>query len=347
MKIFNKEFSNYILSLNSYVKRSIAILVDIALCVLCTWLALILRLEELLLFKNLTLSPVIISILIAIPIFWAFGLYKTIFRYTGIPIIFTIFTSTSIYGLVYFLIVGAYGLEGVPRSIGIIQPILLLFSILASRLSIKYILAVNISKKKNQHSKKNILIYGAGDAGRQLLISLENNFEFKVVGIIDDNVQFQNRILLGQKIYSFSEIENLIKTKDVSIVFLALPSVSRSKRNQIIDKLEKYKLVVKTLPSISELVEDRISISHIKDYNIDDLLDRDEVKPDYKLLNKNINSKVVLVTGAGGSIGSELCRQIVKLKPLKLLLLEFNEYALYKIYDELSSYNKNLSLIPY
>ena len=153
MKIFNKEFSNYILSLNSYVKRSVAILVDIALCVLCTWLALILRLEELLLFKNLTLSPVIISILIAIPIFWAFGLYKTIFRYTGIPIIFTIFTSTSIYGLVYFLIVGAYGLEGVPRSIGIIQPILLLFSILASRLSIKYILAVNISKK-NQHSKK-------------------------------------------------------------------------------------------------------------------------------------------------------------------------------------------------
>ena len=218
MKIFNKEFSNYILSLNSYVKRSVAILVDIALCVLCTWLALILRLEELLLFKNLTLSPVIISILIAIPIFWAFGLYKTIFRYTGIPIIFTIFTSTSIYGLVYFLIVGAYGLEGVPRSIGIIQPILLLFSILASRLSIKYILAVNISKKKNQHSKKNILIYGAGDAGRQLLISLENNFEFKVVGIIDDNVQFQKRILLGQKIYSFSEIENLIKTKDVSSI---------------------------------------------------------------------------------------------------------------------------------
>ena len=100
------------------------------------------------------------------------------------------------------------------------------------------------------------------------------------------------------------------------------------------------------MPSISELVEDRISISHIKDYNIDDLLDRDEVKPDYKLLNKNINSKVVLVTGAGGSIGSELCRQIVKLKPLKLLLLEFNEFALYKIYDELSSYNKNLSLIP-
>ena len=112
-----------------------------------------------------------------------------------------------------------------------------------------------------------------------------------------------------------------------------MPSIGRHKRNQIIKKLSKYKLIVKTLPSISEIIDGRVTISDIKDLNIDDLLNREQVKPDRKLLNKNIKNKVVLVTGAGGSIGSELCRQIIKLKPSKLLLLELNEFALYNIYE--------------
>ena len=124
-----------------------------------------------------------------------------------------------------------------------------------------------------------------------------------------------------------------------------MPSIGRHKRNQIIKKLSKYKLIVKTLPSISEIIDGRVTISDIKDLNIDDLLNREQVKPDRKLLNKNIKNKVVLVTGAGGSIGSELCRQIIKLKPSKLLLLELNEFALYNIYEELIAYNKNLKII--
>ena len=123
-------------------------------------------------------------------------------------------------------------------------------------------------------------------------------------------------------------------------------SISRNKRNQIIEKLNQYKIIVKTLPSISEIVDGRITISDIKDLNIDDLLNREQVEPDINLLNKNINLKTVLVTGAGGSIGSELCRQIVRLKPNKLLLLELNEYAVYKIYEELISFNRNLKIIP-
>ena len=117
------------------------------------------------------------------------------------------------------------------------------------------------------------------------------------------------------------------------------------KRNQIIQTLNQYKLSVKTLPSVSEIVDGRITVSDIKDLNINDLLNREEVKPDIKLLNKNVNSKIVLVTGAGGSIGSELCRQIVKLNPEKLLLLELNEFALYKIFEELKDLNKNLKII--
>ena len=159
-----------------------------------------------------------------------------------------------------------------------------------------------------------MLVYGAGDAGRQLVTALENSPEFKVVGFLDDNEQFHKQILLGQNVYSPAKLEKLVKSKDISLVFLALPTISRNERNKIIEKLNKYKLIVKTLPSISEIVDGRITISDIKDLNIEDLLSREQVKPDLKLLSKNISSKTVLVTGAGGSIGSELCRQNYKIK---------------------------------
>ena len=339
-----KELPNSILSLHRYSKRSIAIITDIGLCVLCTWLAFTLRLEELILFKDFNIYPALISIFIAIPTFWLFGLYRTIFRYTGLSIIFNILASTFTYGLLYFLIIGVYSIEGVPRSVGIIQPMILFFGIISSRLIIKYILNHNYSSKKTLN-KKNVLVYGAGESGRQLVEALENNPEFKVVGFLDDNEQLQRQFLLGKTIYSTIKLENLVKTKDISLVFLALPSISRARRNQIIENLNQYKLSVKTLPSISEIVDGKITISDIKDLNVDDLLNREEVKPDIKLLNKNINSKTVLVTGAGGSIGSELCRQIIRLKPKNLLLLELNEFALYKIYEELLSFNKNLKII--
>ena len=339
-----KKFLNSILSLHRYSKRTIAIITDIGLCTLCTWLAFTLRLEEFILFKNFNFYSVFVSIIIAIPVFWLFGLYRTIFRYTGLSIILNILASTFVYGLFYFLIVGFYGIQGVPRSIGIIQPMLLFFGIIGSRLAIKYILTGNYSFKKS-FNKKNVLVYGAGESGRQLVTALENSLEFKVVAFLDDNEQLHRQFILGKTVYSTIKLENLVKTKDISLVFLALPTISRSKRNQIIENLNQYKLTVKTLPSISEIVDGRITISDIKDLNVDDLLNRDEVQPDIKLLNKNINSKTVLVTGAGGSIGSELCRQVIKLKPKNLLLLELNEFALYKIYEELQSYNKDLKII--
>jgi FlaA1/EpsC-like NDP-sugar epimerase len=345
MSEFIKEFSENVLSLHRYAKRSVAIVTDMALCILSTWLAFVLRLEELILFRDLSLIPAVISIIIVIPIFWLLGLYRMIFRYTDFSIIFTIFTSTLIYGLLYFLVIGVYGLPEIPRSVGIIQPMLLFFMIIISRLSVKYLLTNSYTFKNKISKRRNVLIYGAGDAGRQLIIALENSPEFKVVGIIDDNQQFHRQVLLGQTIYSPSKLERLIKVKNVNLVFLAIPSISRNKRNQIIEQLKKFKLAVKTLPSISEIVDGRITVSDIKDLNIEDLLNREQVKPDPKMLNKNIDSKIVMVTGAGGSIGSELCRQIIRLKPNKLLLLELNEFALYKIYEELKTYNKDLNII--
>ena len=172
------------------------------------------------------------------------------------------------------------------------------------------------------------------------------SLEYDVVGFLDDNHQLHRQILLGKVIYSPSKLEKLIKTKNVNLVFLALPTINRVKRNQIIEKLNKYKLVVKTLPSISEIADGKITLSDVKDLNIYDLLNRDQIKPDEMLLSKNISSKIVLVTGAGGSIGSELCRQITKLRPSKLILVELNEFALYKINEELLNFDKNLTIVP-
>ena len=221
---------------------------------------------------------------------------------------------------------------------------LLFLGISSSRLIVRYLFINTLNK--NSKSKKNVFIYGAGNAGRQLLTSLENNPEMRVVGFLDDDQQFHNQILLGQTIYDPIKINKLIDSKNIDIVLLALPSINRIKRNQIIDELNKYKIIVKTLPSIQDVVNGKISVSDIKDLTIEDLLNREQVEPNLELLSKNIHSKVVLVTGAGGSIGSEISRQIIKLKPEKLLLLELNEFALYKINEELKNISPNIKIIP-
>ena len=337
------ELSKNIINLPRYSKRIIAIIIDIGLCIFCTWVAFYLRLEQFVKINDVTILAVVISILISIPIFWLMGLYKTIYRFAGSSIIFTVFIATFAYSLLYFAVISIYGIQGIPRSIGIIQPILLFLGISASRISIKFLFLSNSKKIKN---KTNVLIYGVGSAGRQLLTSLETNSEMKVVGFLDDNPQFHRQIVLGQTIYDPSKIEKIINTKNIEIVLLALPSIKRKKRNQIINNLNKHKVIVKTLPSIQDIVEDRVSVSDIKDLSVEDLLNREQVQPNPELLSKNINSKVVMITGAGGSIGSELSRQIIKLKPKKLILIELSEFALYKISEDLKKLNQSTKIIP-
>ena len=294
------ETSKNVINLPRYVKRIIAIILDLGLCIICTWFAFYLRLEQFIIINEITILPIIISITLAIPIFWLLGLYRTMLRFAGSSIVLTAALATLSYGLIYFVVIGIYGIQGTPRSIGIIQPLLLFFGISTSKLS-----------------------------------SLENNLEMKVVGFLDDNKQFHNQTILGQTVFDPLKIIELNNLKNIDLVLLALPSINRIKRNQIIEDLNNHKIIVKTLPSIQDIVDGKISVSDIKDLTIEDLLDRDEVTPNLELLTKNINSKVVLVTGAGGSIGSELCRQIIRLRPKKLLLLELNEFALYQINEEL------------
>ena len=338
------KISQNIINLPRYAKKIITIIIDIGLCFIATWLAFYLRLEQFIQINDVTILAVLISVLLAIPIFWLLGLYKAMFRFGGSQIILTTIAASFAYSLLYFAVIGIYGIQGIPRSIGIIQPILLFLGISSSKIVIKYF--INNFNFKKSKSKTSVLIYGAGSAGRQLLASLENNPEMKVVGFLDDNPEFQRQTVLGQIVYEPYNIDKLVNKKNIDLVLLALPLISRQRRNKIIDSLNKYKIIVKTLPSIQDIIEGKISVSDIKDLAIEDLLNREQVQPNLQLLSKNINSKVVIVTGAGGSIGSEISRQIIKLKPKKLLLLELNEFALYKISEELKSINRNLKIIP-
>jgi len=337
------EVSKNIISLPRYTKKIIAIIIDVGLCIFCTWLAFYLRLEQFVKINNVTTLAVEISVLLAIPIFWLMGLYKTIFRFADSSIIFTVFITTFAYALLYFAVIGIYGIDGIPRSIGIIQPILLFLLISASRVTIKFLFLTNYKKSKN---KNNVLIYGAGNAGRQLLTSLESNPEMRVLGFLDDDPQFHRQKILGQTVYDPLNIAKLINNNNIDLVLLALPSITRQKRNQIIERINKYKVTVKTLPSIKDIVEGKISVSDIKDLSIDDLLNREQVEPNLELLSKNTKSKTAMVTGAGGSIGSEIACQIIKLKPKKLILIESNEFALYKISEELKNITQGIKIIP-
>jgi FlaA1/EpsC-like NDP-sugar epimerase len=335
-----------ILNLPRFAKQICAIIVDLSLCVLCVWFAFYLRLDQFISIKGVALTAAVISVVLALPVFWLLGLYRTIFRYSGLSIMFSVSIALLVYGLLYFSVFGVYGVVGIPRSIGIIQPMLLFFAVVSSRLFVKYLFGGNYLFKDKSQSLKKTLIYGAGSAGQQLISALANSYELKVVGFLDDDDRLHGQILQGQEIYSSLKIADLIKSKEVQIVLLALPSISRSRRNEILKNLSNYQLQVQTLPTVTDIIQGRVNLSDIKDLDVDDILNRDQILPNSQLLSKNITSKVVLVTGAGGSIGSELARQIVRQNPQKLLLLELNEFALYRIYEELKITNQNLKIIP-
>lgn len=325
-------------------KQMIAMLSDMSLCVICVVGAFYLRLEQFVPLKGPVMSAAWVAVVLAMPIFWLSGLYRTIFRYSGSGIIFSASIAVIIYGLLYFCVFGLYQVSGVPRSIGILQPMLLFFSIVGLRLCVKFLIGTSASKKTKSY--KAILIYGAGSAGRQLANSLDTSIEYKVVGFLDDDDRLQGQVLQGLSIYNVNQLEEIIQSKNIELVLLALPSINRFQRNQILEKLRSYKLVVQTLPSVTDIIDGKVTMSDIRELDVNDILDRESVTPKQELLLKYIKNQVVLVTGAGGSIGSELCRQIIRGKPKALILCELNEFYLYKIDEELIAINQKVKIVP-
>ena len=337
-----------ILALPRVAKRVIVLVVDTSLCVLSVWLAFYLRLGEFVALSGHALWAAAVSIGLALPIFVVSGLYRAIFRYSGWPALLSVARAVGIYGLLYAAIFTAIGVPDVPRTVGLIQPILLLLVAGASRGLARFWLGGQYHSQLKQASLPKVLIYGAGTAGRQLAAAMVNSHEMRVVGFLDDDDRLHGHVLNGLAIYSPTDLPNLVVSLGVGTVLLALPSVSRRRRNEIIGQMLQAKVSVRTLPSVIELAQGKVGISDLRELDVDDLLGREPVTPNHILLTKNITDKVVLVTGAGGSIGGELCRQILKAGPATLLLIEQSEFALYNIHQELQAKltNDEIKLVP-
>ena len=328
-------FAMPMLALPRWAKRFVVLALDIAMCVLTVWFAYYLRLGEFVALSGNAFWAVVISIGIGLPIFIVSGLYRAIFRYSGWPALLAVARAVGIYSLLYASVFTAIGVAGVPRTVGIIQPILLLLFLGASRALARVWLGDQYLSILKRASRPKALIYGAGTTGRQLAEAMANNHEMKVAGFLDDDDRLHGHVLNGQPIYNPADLDNLATTLNISDVLLAMPSLSRKRRNEILSQIRVARVAVRTLPSVTDLAQGKVSISDLRELDIDDLLDREPVTPNHILLVKNIVGKVVLVTGAGGSIGSELCRQILAVNPAKLLLIEQSEFALYAIHKEL------------
>ncbi len=336
--------SKPLLSLSRSAKRVIALCVDISFCVLTVWLAYYLRVGEFVPLSSTPRAPEIVSVLLAIPIFIVSGLYRAIFRYSGLPAMWSVARAIWVYGLLYAAIFTAIGVEGVPRTIGLIQPMLMLLFVGTSRVFVKIWLGGEYQSRLKLATLPQALIYGAGSAGRQLANAMSASPEMRVVGYLDDDDRLHGHVLNGLPIFSPEDLPGLVDSRNITDVLMALPSVSRQRRNAIIGQIAPLRLSVRTLPGMADLVTGKVSLSDIRDLDIDDLLGREPVKPNALLLNRNTHYKTVLVTGAGGSIGSELCRQILQSQPKQILLVEMSEFALYQIHQELQSLARELAL---
>lgn len=327
-------------SLPRFYKQVISAISDSILLVASLWLSFSLRFGTFYIPHNQEVTLVFLTLpLIAIPIFIRFGLYRAIIRYIGFRALWSVLQAVSLYAILIGLYFMFLRVAGVPRSVIIINWIVAVLLIGGTRMVARWWLTGVLSETGaiQNNSKIKVAIYGAGSAGVQLANALAYSNEYKPVAFLDDKSELHNAHVNTLRVYPFTRIGELIQKLGIQEVLLAIPTASRRRRNYIIESLEKYPVHVRTLPGMAELAGGQVKIEDIKEVDIEDLLGRDPVMPFPDLLHSNIQNKVVMVTGAGGSIGSELCRQILRQKPEKVILYEANELALYVIESELKT----------
>jgi FlaA1/EpsC-like NDP-sugar epimerase len=331
-----KSIRNILLKSPRLLKQSLAVLSDVALCAVAVKLAIDLRLET-----NSDWSVqhswlFLFGLALFLPIFISMGMYRAIFRFAGLQVIFSLNKAMAVYSLIYASVFTVFGIDQVPRSMGLLQPLIFGLGIIYSRLFIRSWMGGR-GQGKLLASIPRALIYGCGSAGRKLASGLSTSSDVNVIGYVDDDDRLHGHNLNGLNIYNPKELARVVDSKNVTQIFLAIPSVTQRRRNEVINQLLPLRVQVRTLPGLADLASGKVTVSDLRELNIEDLLGRDPVLPNPLMLAKNISGKVVVVTGAGGSIGSELCRQILKAKPSTLLLVDLSEFALYEIHRELET----------
>ena len=331
-----------ILALSLVVKQVLVVALDVALSVLAVWAAIYLRQDQ-------VGPPVaqqgwvyLLAPLMAVPIFMRFGLYRAIFRYTGMAALASTAKAVALYTAVFFGVLLLARWDGVPRTVGLIQPLIFLLLVGASRAVARFWLAGWSSKAR--HTEGRLLIYGAGEAGVQTASALGVGRRFVLLGFVDDDAAKVGRSINGVDILQTDDMPDAVARLGITDILLAIPSLTRARRNEIIDRLRALPVHVRTLPGMGDLASGCVSIQDFQELDVEDLLGREAVLPDSTLLSNALAGKAVLVTGAGGSIGGELCRQILKERPAQLILVDHNEFGLYSIHRELEGLVVEFSL---
>ena len=316
-------------------KRLVVLVLDMCLAVLATWLAFSLRLDTL-------HWPLVgqwwvygLTSILFVPIFVRFGLYRAIFRYTGSAALLATAKATAVYATL--LLTSLLYLQQwiwVPRSLGILQPLIFFLLVGCSRAFARFWLAG--LRFSGGAPVSRFLIFGAGTAGVQTASAMGMSPHFVLVGFVDDDPTKVGHSVNRVPVFSPVRMAELVSEQEVTDILLALPTASRIRRKQIIESLRSLPVHIRTLPDWSDLASGRVTVQDFKELDIEDLLGRDPVPPNTELLARNLRGKVVLVTGAGGSIGSELCRQILTERPHQLVLLDHSEFNLYSIDQELT-----------
>ena len=330
------------------VKQLVVLSLDVFLALLATWIAFTLRLDALHWPSGAQWWAYVLAPVISIPIFVRFGLYRAIFRYTGQAALQATGIAVFLYSCVLTVILLWMQWPMVPRSLGVLQPLIFLFLVGASRAVARFWLA-ELSQTGTK-AQGRLLIYGAGTVGVQTAAALRFSQQYVLLGFVDDDAAKVGRSVNGVPVFAPAEVPHVVTRQGVTDILLAMPSATRDRRNAILDSLRPLPIHIRTLPGLSDLASGRVTVQDFRELDVEDLLGRDPVPPDTALLARDLLDQVVLVTGAGGSIGGELTRQIILQRPRQLLLLDHNEFGLYSIHQELlgmcASKNLGVELIP-
>lgn len=330
----------WIRNLSRNAKRALALVTDMVTLPVAIWLAFTLRLEEVYAPDMRIATTMALTTVITIALFIRMGLYRAVIRYAGLQLFNTVFIGVSI-SVFMFTVLGFLFQAPVPRSVPFIYFGIALIAICASRLFVRHLLTID-----RHETTKKVVIYGAGSAGMQLCNALQQGMEYRPVAFVDDDKSKQGTVLNGLRVYKPRKLDKLRAEFEVDEVLLAISSLTPARRGEIVHSLVNFNVKVKTIPGMLELIDGSSQIQELRELKVEELLGRDPVPPEPRLLEACIKGKSVLVTGAGGSIGSELCRQIAEIGPERLILLDASEFALYKIMQELSEGYFTFPTIP-